>query len=154
MTDQTQIRVLYLEDDDDSREMVSFILSHAGMEVIEAITTEEAWRLAQIELFDLYLLDGLLPFGDSLKLCRDLREYAPSTPILFYSALGFPTDIKSGLAAGANGYLVKPYNGDLPETILQTIREAKASEPGFHMDADERDSLLREAVQRSQAFVR
>ncbi len=119
-----KIRVLYLEDDEDSRNMVSFLLDMSGIEVIAAITTEQAWQLATTRYFDLYLLDGLLPSGDSLSLCRDLREHAPMTPILFYSALGFPTDVENGIAAGANDYLIKPYSGDLPEVIFQAIRNS------------------------------
>ncbi len=125
MTDENKIRVLYLEDDEDSREMVSFTLNLAGMEVIDAVTSEQAWHLAAIQNFDFFLLDGLLPCGNSLKLCSDLRRYAPSTPIAFYSALGFPSDVRNGLAAGADAYLVKPYSGDLAEKILEIVGAKK-----------------------------
>lgn len=124
----TKTRVLYLEDDEDAREMVTFMLGQSDIEVAPAITAEEAWRLAKAQRFDLYLLDGMLPCGDSLDLCRDLRDYDPFTPILFYSAMAFDTDIKNGMAAGANGYLVKPYSGDLSETVLDTIRNAQAKQ--------------------------
>ena len=124
MTKADTVRVLYLEDDEDARDMVTFILNSSGIEVVAAEASDEAARLAKRGNFDLYLLDGLLPSGDSLELCRELRRLAPSTPIIFYSALGFPSDIKNGLAAGANLYLVKPYSGDLAETVLNTIQMA------------------------------
>lgn len=125
---EQSIRVLYLEDDEDSVEMVTFMLSLSGIDVVAASTSKEAANLAKTENFDLYLLDGLLPCGNSLELCRELREYAPSTPIVFYSALGFQTDVQKGLEAGATAYLVKPYSGDLSQTILKIIGDAKINE--------------------------
>ena len=123
MTAVPKIRVLYLEDDEDSREMVTFMLNLAGIEVASVTSSKDAARLAKSDVYDLYLLDGLLPTGDSLQLCRDLRAENPSTPIIFYSALGFQSDIQKGLEAGANDYLVKPYNGDLSEAVLRAVQE-------------------------------
>ncbi|MEP6903132.1 MAG: response regulator, partial [Actinomycetota bacterium] len=60
-----------------------------------------------------------------LDLCRRLREYAPQTPILFYSGYVYETDKRSGLEAGANAYLTKPYIDDLTETISMAIKLAK-----------------------------
>lgn len=126
MTQSGKVRVLYLEDDEDSLEMVTFMLGLAGMEVVGAAEAEEAASLAKNETFDLYLLDGLIPCGNSIELCQMLRQNSPTTPIVFYSALGFPTDVRKGLDAGANAYLVKPYAGDLAETLTKIILGAKA----------------------------
>lgn len=117
----TKTNVLYLEDDADSRELVACTLLHAGINVISAETVAEARELALTRDVDLYLLDGLIPNGDSLKLCRDLRSLHPSTPIVFYSGLAFKEDMLRGLAAGATAYLVKPFSGDLGEEILRFI---------------------------------
>lgn len=125
MTAGNEIRVLYLEDDEDTLEMVRFMLDLSGIEVASATTSDEAERLAKSGRFDLYLLDGLLPSGNSLNLCREMRKFSPSTPVVFYSALGFKEDIAKGLEAGADAYLVKPYSGDLAETILRVIEKAK-----------------------------
>jgi CheY-like chemotaxis protein len=46
---------------------------------------------------------------------------SPETPILFYSGLAGQDDIQEGLTAGAQGYLVKPYFGNLAETVTQTV---------------------------------
>ena len=120
-------RVLYLEDDVDTIEMVTFMLSLSGIDVVTVSSSKEAARLAKSEPFDLYLLDGLLPTGNSFELCRELRQYDPKIPVVFYSALGFPADIQKGAEAGADAYLVKPYSGDLAETIEQTIARSKAA---------------------------
>ena len=125
MTADTNIRVLYLEDDPDALELVTFMLNLSGIQVITVTSFDEAARLAKNESFDLYLLDGLLPHGHSLDLCRELKQFHPETPVVFYSALGFPSDVRNGLAAGAAAYLVKPYSGDLAETIIKTIGKEK-----------------------------
>jgi DNA-binding response OmpR family regulator len=131
MSSPQKTRVLYLEDDKDSREMVTFLLSSSSMEIATATTSEEAARLAENDPFDLYLLEGFLPAGDSFGLCRELRRNAPSTPIIYYSRLGFPTDIKKGLDAGADAYLVKPYAGDLKEAVTDIVLNAKMIKCGL-----------------------
>ena len=118
-------RVLYAEDDEDSCFMVSTMCELADIEIISTATVAGAWRLAQTEHFDLYLLDSRFPDGDGLDLCRRLREYAPHTPILIYSGNAYESDRKNGLAAGANDYLVKPYMADLTVTIKQTIGQTE-----------------------------
>lgn len=118
-------RVLYAEDNEDACFMVTTMLQMADIEVTTAKTIAEAWRLGQSEYFDLYLLDSRFPDGSGLDLCRQLREYAPLTPILFYSGDAYQADKQNGLAAGATAYLTKPYLGDLAITIQQTIENNK-----------------------------
>lgn len=120
-------RVLYAEDNEDSRRMVSLMCQFADIEVVTAQTVAEAWRAAQATRFDLYLLDLRFSDGDGLELCRRLRERAPRTPILIFSGCAFETDKEKGLAAGASAYLTKPYLGDLAVTIRQNIELAKKS---------------------------
>jgi two-component system KDP operon response regulator KdpE len=118
-------RILYAEDDEDNRLLVRTMCDLSGIEAVTTETIAEAWQLAQSEHFDLYLLDSRFPDGDGLELCRRLREYAPHTPILIYSAHAYETDKKKGLAAGANDYLTKPYLGDLTAIIRQNIETNK-----------------------------
>ncbi len=118
-------RILYAEDNEDSRELVSMMCQVSGIEVITAETAAEAWRLAQSESFDLYLLDSRFPDGDGLELCRRLRAFAPLAPILIYSGDAYESDRQKGLAAGASDYLTKPYMADLAATILQNIEQTK-----------------------------
>ncbi len=116
-----QLRVLCI-DDDDTCELLSTTLSISGIEVKSANTVADAWRMAQIEPFDLYLLETRLPDGDGFELCRRLHKFAPRTPIIFYSSEAYPIDRQKGLAAGAVKYLVKPYFDDLAAAILQIIK--------------------------------
>src|SRR5687768_11547965 len=119
------MKILYLEDDHDSIELVTFTLGLDQIHVTPVSDFDEALELAKSGDFDLYLLDGLLDAGYSFELCRKLREYHPHTPVVFYTALGFPQDIKDGVSAGADAYLVKPYAGDLAATLRSTVREKR-----------------------------
>ena len=102
--------------------MVEITLRFADIDVFQSSSVDHAWKRALTESFDLYLLDGKVKDGATLGLCGKLHEFAPDTPILFYSGLAGQADIQSGMAAGAKGYLVKPYFGNLGETITNTVR--------------------------------
>ncbi len=115
--------ILYLEDDPSSIELVEFTLGLANMDVVSTASCEEAEWLACSRKFDLYLLDGLLPSGYSFDLCRKLRQTDPRVPIAFYTALGFPSEVEKGGDAGADAYLLKPFLGDLAETLATLIRD-------------------------------
>ncbi len=117
-----KIKVLFLEDDEDTRDLVGFTLERSGFELVTAENRHTAWEIAQKEAFDLYLLDGLLPNGDSLQLCRDLRKLAPWSPIVFYSGLAHKENIRRGFDAGCADYLVKPFGGDLAERLTKVVK--------------------------------
>ena len=123
---KNQLRVL-CGDDDETCELLTTTLGISDIEVKSVHTVADVWQMAQIELFDLYLLETRLPDGDGFDLCRRLHKFAPRTPIVFYSCEAYPIDRQKGLAAGAVAYLVKPYFGDLAATILQIIKTAGKS---------------------------
>ncbi len=138
-------RILYVENNEDAFFMVSVLLEFSNIKVVNAKTVAEAWRLAHNENFDLFLLDSLLPDGNGLDLCRRLRQYAPHTPVLFYSANAFETDKQKGFEAGANAYLAKPCVNDLSETILLAIKlskkpDVKSYRNSFH-ESQNKDEL-------------
>ncbi len=112
--------ILYIEEDQDSREMLTFLLNKAGYAVSTATSIADGLRKATQGRFDLYILDSRFADGSGVELCCQLRSYDPVTPIIFYSGAGFPSDIAAGLAAGAQGYLTKPMG---VYTITQTIAE-------------------------------
>jgi two-component system OmpR family response regulator len=101
-------RVLYIEDHDDTRELVTLVLEQRSYEVVSGTTIESGVALAASQHFDLYLLDSWLPDGSGLDLCRQIREFDKATPILFYSAAAYEIDRDQALACGAQAYLVKP----------------------------------------------
>lgn len=91
----------------------------SGIEVEAVATAAEALLLIQAECFDLYVLDACLPDLDGFELCRRLRDRNSQTPILFYSGATNEIDKKRGIAAGANGYAIKPDVDELFGSIAQ-----------------------------------
>ncbi len=119
-TSSSEIEILYVEDDRDSREMLANLVKYSRDEyrVTTVTTAAEALDLIGKRVFDLYILDIWLPGMDGMSLCRRLRERGIQAPIIFYSAMVKPEDREFGLAAGANEFLVKP--GDI-ERLLTSI---------------------------------
>ena len=100
--------ILYIEDHEDTRELVTLVLEQFNFEVVACSTIEVGIRLARTKDFDLYLLDSWLPDGSGLDLCKRIRQFDEETPILFYSAAAYEADRESALQSGAQAYLVKP----------------------------------------------
>ena len=101
-------RVLYIEDHEDTRELVTLVLEQKSIEVITGTTIQSGIALAGSDDFDLYLLDSWLPDGSGLELCRKIREFDEATPILFYSAAAYEMDRAEAIRSGAQAYLIKP----------------------------------------------
>jgi DNA-binding response OmpR family regulator len=113
-------RILFVEDDEENWEIVALILSEYV--VVCARDFSEGLRLARLGYFDLYLLDNRLPDGTGVELCRAIREFDPHTPVSFYSAAAYASDIKKASHAGAQDYLVKPVNpNELSRVVTRLI---------------------------------
>lgn len=123
-------RILYIEDHEDTRELVSLVLQQRDFEVTTTGTVAGAVSLAGERKYDLYLLDTRLPDGSGVDLCKRLRSFDAHTPILFYSAAAYEVDRKSALESGAQGYLTKPStNGALGDLVAQLIADSKLRVP-------------------------
>jgi DNA-binding response OmpR family regulator len=121
-------RILYAEDDADTRELVTLILEMENCQIIPAEGYDDALRLAQAEHFDLYLIDNWMPGMSGVRLCEQLRRFDQHTPVLFYSAAAYETDRERALAAGAQGYLVKPADrGELVAEVFRLISDSRQS---------------------------
>jgi two-component system response regulator MprA len=104
------MRALVIEDDDAVRAAIRRSLVLDGYEVSEA--TDGAQGLAQLdsEVADVVILDVGLPVIDGVELCRRLRRAGDRTPVLMLTARDAVEDRVAGLEAGADDYLVKPYD--------------------------------------------
>jgi two-component system, OmpR family, response regulator MtrA len=114
-------RILYVDDDSESREMLKALLSMADSEyhIATAASAEEALELIDDAPFDLYLFDYMLPNMDGLTLCRTIRDRGLHEPIIVFTGMVRPDDKRHVLAAGANEYLVKPNDLDM---VAATVR--------------------------------
>jgi DNA-binding response OmpR family regulator len=79
--------------------------------------------MAMEQKFDAYLLDNWLPEVAGPELCRQLREFDPNTPVIFYSAAAYITDKQNALEAGAQSYVVKPAD---PDDLVNALKSAIA----------------------------
>jgi DNA-binding response OmpR family regulator len=123
MPPKARLRVLCIDDDEDSRVMLTELLKLAFIEAKAVGTGAEALSSIQAEPFDLYMLDARLPDVDGFEFCRRLRAIDRKTPILFFSGAAYEADKKKGMEAGANAYLIKPDLAGLVSSIRQFASE-------------------------------
>lgn len=128
-------RILIAEDEPDIRELVSITLTFGGFEVIKVSNGQEAVESARSAVPDLILLDVRMPRMTGYEACRALKG-DPSTasiPIVFLSAKGQEEEVRDGLKAGAEAYILKPFAPDqLIERVKEHLRaaaEARAQAP-------------------------
>jgi two-component system, OmpR family, alkaline phosphatase synthesis response regulator PhoP len=119
-------RILCVEDDLDSLQMLSMLLTSNGYEVVCTDDSKNALQIAQEQQFDLLLLDNWLPEVSGVELTKRLREFDTYTPVVFYSGVAQQRDQLEALEAGAQLYLTKPIGvNDLIEEIDRRIRSQK-----------------------------
>lgn len=118
----TPRRVLLIEDHRDIAELVYEHLEHQGYAVDYAADGVTGLRLATSEDFDVIILDLMLPGLDGLELCRRLRQQAKrDTPIVMATARDTLEDKIAGLDAGADDYVVKPFELAELEARLRAV---------------------------------
>ena len=104
--------ILFADDDPDIRELAQLLLQAAGYRVTTAETTHEVLQLVAIERFDVLVLDYWMPEITGIELCRRIRTFDPITPILICSGAVTQADKDAAARAGAEGYIVKPFNSN------------------------------------------
>jgi DNA-binding response OmpR family regulator len=101
--------ILLVEDDEDLAFAIK-IWFELRKHQVEAVTTGlEAIEQIKFGTFDLIILDGLLPDMEGVEICRNFRAAGGTVPILMLSGNAMETHKDSGLEAGANDYLAKPF---------------------------------------------
>jgi two-component system, chemotaxis family, chemotaxis protein CheY len=114
--------ILAVDDSASMRQMVTFTLKGAGYNVIEAVDGQEAFDKAKGQSVDLVLTDQNMPRMDGITLVRNLRglpNYA-KTPMLILTTESSDEMKTRGKAAGATGWLVKPFD---PNKLLEVIKK-------------------------------
>jgi DNA-binding response OmpR family regulator len=113
--------VLVVEDHDDTRFMLEYLLGMHGCQVVIAEDGEMAVRVAERTRPDLILMDATLPRLDGLAATRRIRELATlhDVPIVFLSSHAQPAFRAEALSTGGNDYIVKPFAIGQLETVLE-----------------------------------
>lgn len=103
--------------------MMRALLHEYGYEAVIAASVSDALKSARSGGLSLCIVDHWLTESNGIELCQQIRTFDSETPILFYSGAGYSTDIKKGLDAGAQAYLIKPDFDHLKMTIDRLIDE-------------------------------
>ena len=115
-------RILAVDDSASMRQMVVFTLKKAGYEVVDAKDGVEALEIARGQSFDAVISDVNMPNMDGITLIRNLRTLPDYkfTPMLMLTTESGSDKKQEGRAAGATGWIVKPFN---PEQLLAVIQK-------------------------------
>jgi two-component system alkaline phosphatase synthesis response regulator PhoP len=149
-------RILLVEDDPGLRLTLTHRLDSEGYRVESAADGEAGLARAAGDVFDLVILDVMLPRRNGFDVCRDLRRRGVATPVLMLTARGQVADRVVGLKLGADDYLAKPFEmAELLARVEARLREhstGEASHPFYRFAAIEVD-LRRAEVSRDGAPV-
>lgn len=120
-------RILVVDDEVNIRELVRLHLSFEGHECVLAETGPAALEAARTAAFDLFIVDLMLPGLDGVSLCRAIRQQAQSrsAPVLMLTARREEADKVTGLDAGADDYVTKPFGvRELVARVRALLRRA------------------------------
>jgi CheY-like chemotaxis protein len=124
---ETKCQILYVDDHEDSSEMLKLVLADADYEVHTANSIETAIQLAQTNQFDLYVVDKRLPDGSGLELCAQLNELTPGVPCIVYTGDAYEVHRREAMAAGATAYVAKPNVEALIEKVHQLLEQRECA---------------------------
>ena len=122
--------IMVVDDDQDLAEMLGIVLTSEGYEVNLVSRGDEVIQAFESQAPDLVLLDIMLPGIDGVKVCKLIREKS-MVPIVMLTAKGETQDVVAGLEAGADDYMVKPFNAqELVARLKVRLRRSGAVSGG------------------------
>jgi DNA-binding response OmpR family regulator len=138
ITDSSRrMRILLIEDNATVARTIQISLEQHGYCVDVVGTVHDGDEAAVIERHDAIIIDVMLPDGDGVELCRQLRRQKVATPILMLSALGSTPQKVVGLDAGADDYLSKPFESEeLLARLRSLLRRSQATEGAVMQSGD------------------
>lgn len=143
-------KILVVDDEEDILELVRYNLDKDGYKITCALTGEEALKKARAEIFDLIILDLMLPGIDGLEVTRKLKD-DPKTrgvPVIMLTAKGEESDVVAGLELGADDYITKPFSPRILTARVRAVLRRRSAGPeddnaiimihGFEIDPGKR----------------
>lgn len=126
-------RILVVDDNAELAEMLQLVLQQEGFDTVHCATGETALQDFRTSRPDLVLLDLMLPGRDGVSVCRDIRAES-GVPIVMLTARSDTADVVSGLEAGADDYVAKPFKAkELVARIKTRLRRAGLEEASDHL---------------------
>ena len=147
------MRILIIEDDPDTASYIKRGVEEAGHVADHAGDGKDGMLLATTELYDVLIVDRMLPVTDGLTLVKTIRASGNTTPVLVLSALGEVDDRVQGLRAGADDYLIKPFAfSELMARLEALLRRKEVEAPATRLQVAnlELDLLSREVTRGGQ----
>ncbi len=142
-------RVLVVDDDVKTVELVKLYLNRDGYKVLTAYDGIEALRLARESRPDLAILDIMMPGMDGLEVCRTLRNES-DMPIIMLTARTTDEDKLTGLGLGADDYVTKPFS---PRELAARVRAVLRRLPGEHGPAEIKRGELTVNFPKYEAYL-
>lgn len=129
------MKLLLIEDEPSVISLIQRSLTASGHEISIAMDGESGLRMALQHTFDIILLDLMIPVINGMEVCRKIRQTDTGTPILMLTALSTTENIVSGLDAGADDYMTKPFKlAELEARIRTLTRRGKDQEKESQSD--------------------
>src|SRR5262249_12895079 len=148
------MRALVVEDNPKMAAAIERGLREQGYAVDVCHTGFSGEEAAALNPYDVMILDLMLPDRDGLDICRSLRRRGVKTPILILSAISATTDKVSGLDAGADDYLTKPFEfEELISRVRALLRRGQASESAVLRVGDVELDLTKRSVKRAGQVI-
>ena len=144
---------MVVDDDQDLAEMLGIVLTSEGYEVNLVSRGDEVIQAFESQAPDLVLLDIMLPGIDGVKVCKLIREKS-MVPIVMLTAKGETQDVVAGLEAGADDYMVKPFNAqELVARLKVRLRRSGAvSGSGLRIGNVEIDQVSHTILRNGQSI--
>jgi DNA-binding response OmpR family regulator len=130
------MKLLLIEDEPSVISLIQRSLTASGHEITVAMDGQSGLEMAVRHQFDLIILDLMLPVMNGMEVCRKIRSNGLSTPVLMLTALGTTENIVSGLDAGADDYMTKPFKLAELEARIRTLTR-RGKEPESDKSSDD-----------------
>jgi DNA-binding response OmpR family regulator len=148
------MRALVIEDNPRMARAIAMGLKEHGYAADVSLTGSEGLNAALTDVYDVIVLDVMLPDRDGLDVCRAIRAKRIQAPIMFLSAISAAADKVAGLDAGADDYLAKPFEfEELVSRVRALLRRGQASESAVLRVADVELDLVKRTATRSGRLV-